>query len=294
MKLLYKKIALPEGKAYCVEEITAPCYEDSMHYHPEFEIIYVFKGSGTKIIGENIASFSPGDLAIIGPDIPHAWRNDNNYNKADTNIIEIHFTPDFLGNDFFTKPEMKPILQLFNKAAQGLNIYGMANPVIAQKMKQMLATNDEFVRILIILEILECAANTNDVTKLCRTTYTSKEVLMDSQRINKITNYINKKFQEDITLDEVAEIACLSISAFCKYFKKHTNKTFSAFLNETRIGYACKLLIENNYPISQVCFESGFKSITNFNRQFKSQTDIAPYEYRQYYKRKFFQTSIPA
>ncbi|TZF86468.1 AraC family transcriptional regulator (plasmid) [Pedobacter sp. BS3] len=282
MKLLLKKLLLPDDVTVSVNRHVSPCYEETLHFHPAFELIYVFKGQGSKFIGHSINTFKAGDCALISPDTPHLWRNDE-LKGPDAEFIEVHFKADFLGEGFFERPEMKPIKKLLSRSVSGLNITGSVNKLLADRIKQLSELTDEFLKVTALLDILNELACSNEVSPLLKGGYNHQLISPDTHRIDKVYKFIMNHFCHDITLEEIAEVANLSIPAFCKYFKKHAQKTFSAFLNEIKISHVCKLLIETNYSVSQICFESGFKSIASFNRQFKTMMQLTPYEYRQYY-----------
>jgi AraC-like DNA-binding protein len=285
MQLLLKKLSMPVGLSFSVRKDEFPCLDEYLHFHPEFELILILKGHGMRLVGDNISAFKEGDMAFIGPNLPHLWRNDKLFyqdNKQEVEVVVIHFLEDFLGKDFFLKNEMKGIFQLFNNSRQGLHIHGETNTSIAAKIKQLLNA-EGFSKILILLEILYELSSSQDIHVLTRSGYHHNFSKSDTIRMDKVYKYLIDHFKDDIKLDEIAAIANLSSSAFCRYFKKRTKKSFSIFLNDMKIGYACKLLIEGEYSISQIGYECGYNSLTNFNRQFKRTTGMAPYKYRKQY-----------
>lgn len=285
MKSFYKKLSHPINGSFCVSTSTLPCLEDHLHFHQEYELIFIKKGFGIKLIGDSMLSFADGDMAFLGPNVPHLWRNDESFylnNNLKSEVIIIQFSEDFLGKDFFYKDEMKHIQQFFQQSKSGLDIKGITHQHISKKI-QTLVVAEGFERVLILLEILGCLASSNSLTELCSRGYSHNFTHADTIRMDKVYKYLIDHFKDDVDLEEIASVACMSASAFCKYFKKRTKKTFSEFLNEIKIGHACKMLIQGDYSISQVCYESGFQSITNFNRQFKSIANLAPHQYRRQY-----------
>jgi len=288
MKLLLKKLSTPINTSFSLQKDVLPQFDEGLHFHPEFELIYVLKGSGIKVVGDKMSRFAEGDLVLLGSNLPHLWRSNNAYQNGEhAEVVMIQFAEDFLGKDFFHKPAMIHIRKLLDRARSGLDIRGATHAVTARKITEMLNAT-YFPRILILLDILHLLAvddNEKDLTELTDVNYNYTNMVSDTVRMDKVYKYIMEHFQHDVNLDEIASVASLSSSAFCKYFKKRTNKSFSIFLNEVKIGHACKLLMEKegDKSISQICYESGFKSLTNFNRQFKALTNFTPYDYRRQY-----------
>lgn len=284
MKVLLKKLSMPVGLSFSVRRDELPCLDEYLHFHPEFELILVLKGHGMRLVGNNISAFKEGDMAFIGSNLPHLWRNDKLFyqnNEQKVEVVVIHFAEDFLGRDFFAKSEMKHILHLFNKSNAGLHIQGNTNISIALKIKKLLNA-EVFLKILILLEILhELAASSDNISSLSRPGYSHNFTESDTIRMDKVYKYLIDHFKDDIHLGEIAAIANLSISSFCRYFKKRTKKPFSVFLNNMKIGHACKLLMEEKYSISEIGYKCGYNTLTNFNRQFKRATGLAPYKYRK-------------
>ncbi len=284
MKLLLKKLSMPLGLSFSVRKDELPCLDEYLHFHPEFELILILKGHGMRLVGDNISAFKEGDMAFIGPNLPHLWRNDKLYYQAieqEVEVVVIHFAEDFLGKDFFEKNEMKHILRLLKNSKEGLHIQGKLNTSIAFKITKLLNA-EGFSKILILLEILhELSSSSEDINVLSRSGYCHNFTESDTVRMDKVYKYLMDHFKDDIHLGEIASVANLSIPAFCRYFKKRTKKSFSVFLNDMKVAHACKLLMEEKYSISEIGYECGYNTLTNFNRQFKRATGLAPYRYRQ-------------
>lgn len=287
MKLLCKKLSQPINMTFSVTVGNTPNYDEHLHYHPECELTWVRKGSGTKLVGDSMYAFEDGDLTFLGPDVPHLWQNEEAGADAAVDVVTIHFHEEFLGKDFFQKQEMAHIRQFFVRSKSGFTVKGNTRALVVERVERLI-TAQGFERVLLLLDILNLLAASDDLDELSSQGYSHNFTHTDAIRMNNIYNYLLGHFKDDVTLEEIASVACLSPSAFCKYFKKHTGKTFSEFLNELKIGHACKMLIEADYSIAEVCYESGFQSLTNFNRQFKNYTSVAPYEYRRQFQTRSF------
>jgi AraC-like DNA-binding protein len=251
------------------------------HYHPELELVYIAKSTGTRFIGDGIEKFSEGDLVLIGKNLPHMWLNDEVYFEADSDLVSeaiaIHFKEDFLGLGFFEAIEMKPILQLIKRAAQGIKFSNIDNKIIERIKK--LHSLEPFEKTIKLVEILYKLANHEEYQLMSSPGFLNSFNKTDNKGLDEIYEFVFKNFNQPIGSKDVAEIAKMNPSAFSRFFKRIHRKTFTRYLNEIRIGYACKLLIENKNNITPVCYESGFNNISNFNRHFKSITGMSPSDY---------------
>ncbi len=288
-----QKSPISENDAFEVKYLSAPYFDPNWHFHSEYQLFLVQKGTGTRFIGDHVSPFKAGDLVFTGPNLPHLWQSDLEYFNGDqeyiTEGIVIYFPENFLGKDFLNKKEMYKIKHLFQKAQRGMVIYGESSNQATAILNRLLEVED-FDRILTLLNLLNLLANTSEYKLLASEGYSNSLKENDTDRMNRVHAYVMKNFREKISLDEVAAIANMSPSSFSRYFKIHANKTFSDFLTEIRIGYSCKLLISQTIDISQVCYESGFNTLSNFNRQFKAVTHYNPLEYRK----KYSEISSPA
>jgi AraC-like DNA-binding protein len=259
------------------------------HHHPELELVLIKKSTGARFVGDSISRFGPGDLVLIGSHLPHMWQNDSIYfeneieDSAET--IACHFKEDFMGNCFANVPELKPIKVLLEKAKRGIVFMGKSRSVGQEILENMLRCND-FDRLVKLTQLLNILANEPEVEQISSPGFVASFSQEESRRLDNIYEYIHNKFKEDISLEKVAELASMNTSSFCRYFKKTTGKTFSHYLNTVRIGYACKLLIEDRYTISEICYESGFNNISNFNRQFKTITNYSPSTYSKLHNKE--------
>lgn len=286
MKSAVRKLEINQAKAFEIHYLNDPFFDTNWHFHSEYQLFVVLEGRGTRFIGDNIAHFQEGDVVFTGPNIPHLWRNDEAYFDKNSSLrvqgIVIYFPENLWGNCLMQKEEMLPIRQLCDKAKRGLAFFGEAGQRIISMMKDMLhLTSVE--SIMQLLGILNLLSEATDYTYIASFGYTNVSKETDKDRLNEVYTYILQNFRKEIRLEEVAEIAYMSPTSFSRYFKAKTNKSFSAFVSELRIGYACKLLQEDSRTVAQICFESGFNTLSNFNKQFKDLIHKTPFEYRSEY-----------
>jgi AraC-like DNA-binding protein/mannose-6-phosphate isomerase-like protein (cupin superfamily) len=286
MRAALQKSPISENCAFEIKRLAAPYFDPNWHFHPEYQLFLVVKGTGTRFIGDHVSPFNDGDLAFTGPNLPHLWQSDHEYFKDNQELmtegIVIYFPENFLGKDFLQKNEMYKIKQLFQKAQRGMEIQGEALQQMTRIMHGMLTVSD-FDRVLMLLCLLNIMANSSEYKLLASEGYSNSMKETETDRMNRVHAYVMKNFREKISLDDVAAIANMSPTSFSRYFKVHANKTFSDFLTEIRIGYSCKLLTGQKMTVSQVCYDSGFNTLSNFNRQFKAITQYSPLEYRKKY-----------
>ena len=258
-----------------------PYFLKIWHYHPELELVVILKSEGSCFVGDSIEKFEVGDIILLGKDIPHMWLNDEDYFKQDSKqsakAIAIHFKQDYLGAAFFETPEMIHILELFDRARFGLKFSNLDIKIV-EDIQNMLELNG-FEKTMSFLNILNALAKHKNYRLLASSGYLNSFKTTKNETQDKVQAYIFKNFNREITLEEVAQIAHMNTSAFSRYFKRVNRITFSRYLAEIRIGYACKLLLENKSNIASICYEIGFNNISNFNRQFKLIMNCTPSTY---------------
>ena len=255
------------------------------HYHKELELVLTLKSTGTRFVGDSIKKFKEGDVVLIGENLPHMWVNDDCYFESDSKLIAedivIHFREEFLGKDFFDTKEMKPISLLLKKAIYGIKFIDL--PKSVTKKIENISKLTQFEKTLEILHILNSLAIHKDYEILSSEGYIKTFNVTKNVTLDNTYEYIFENFNKPISLEDVANVANMNPASFSRYFKRVNQKTFSRYLNEVRIGFACNQLIEQKGNISSICYDSGFNNISNFNRQFKKITQKSPSEYlRQY------------
>jgi AraC-like DNA-binding protein len=288
MKPLLEKSIESLNQSFLVKKLQEPFFDPNWHFHPHYQLFTVIKGTGTRFIGDDIRHFEEGDTVFLGPNMPHLWRSDRNYfekeSKLQTEGIVVYFKEDFLGNDFFEKPEMFDIKSFLKNSERGLDLTGTLGAEMVSDLNELLGLTG-FEGISKLLNILHKLSVTNDYQYISSTNYTNTHKISETERMRIVHEYVLKHFKENINLSTVASLSNMTEAAFCRYFKSRTNKTFSDFVKEIRIGNACKMLQDENKSISQTCYESGYNTVSNFNNQFKSLKGISPKQYQKLYRR---------
>lgn len=250
----------------------------SWHLHPELELVYVDKGQGKRHIGNHLSYFHNSQLLLIGANLPHFGFADRLTTRGSETIIQ--FKPDFLGEVFFNLPETKPINVLFEKAKSGVLFKPEIKKTVGPKIKKIVDYSG-FERLLRFLDILMDLAVSKEYTLLNVEGFAFETTLQDSNRIDMIFKYINRNFERPIPLEEIANIASMTVPSFCRYFKRSTGKTFTRFVNEYRIVQARRLLAESTKGITDICYECGYNNFSHFNKLFKEFTGKSASAYRK-------------
>ena len=283
-----EKIQAFHSSSITTKREVTPFMDYPLHYHPEYEIIFVEKSYGIRFMGNDVSNFGDGDLMFISPDVPHFWKNDKDFYQGNkdlfVDVYVIHFGKEVLNEAFFNMPEFSHINNLFKNGQRGLKIKkGKDHEKISALIKETVSSKG-VEQMILFLQTLEHFAISNEYELLSTLSdYSSSVNFKDTQRINKVMNYIVQNYAAEVEIEKVAEIAGLTKSSFCRYFKSKTHKTFSQFLNEVRILNACKLLVDSNMTITQICYETGYNNISHFNRQFKTITSLTAKEYAKKY-----------
>ncbi len=258
-------------------------WNNPWHYHPELELIFCIKGKGTNFVGNAIRSIEEGEILLFGSNLPHTRQRDKGFYEQNTKekpeSIVIQFRLDFLGEKFFDIQEFLHINELANRALRGLKFSGKTLQNVSQKLLLM-EELDKTQRVLELLQILNILAKSEEFEYLNTGGYASDVHEKNSQKINQVYEFTITNFRKTIELSQVAELTSLSISAFCRYFKTRTRKSYFQYLTEVRIGYACKLLNEGEFDIGNVAYQSGFNNLSNFNKQFKKVMKTTPGVYK--------------
>ena len=281
---------LPREKDYSfvVKYFDYNYYPTPWHYHPEYEIVMVTESTGKRFIGDHISDFKPGNLAFLGSNIPHTYKNDDKYYEEGSQLraksIVIHFTEASLGNDFLKLPETVELTKLFERSLHGLDIFGETYQNVSKKLYEIVSL-EGLKRWLCLIDILlEIAVSktTGPITKTTHIGYNEKE----SKRLCSVFDWVTANFEKEIRLSEAAEIAQMNENAFSRFFSLRTRKTFSGFVQELRLKKAAKLLVENDMTITQVCYYCGYNNVSNFNRQFLTHYQMNPMKYRKTFLKK--------
>jgi AraC-like DNA-binding protein len=272
MKKLFVEAVKPdEGSSFT---ILNPHYTHTFlwHLHPEYEIVYAEAASGPRHVGNHIAKYEGSDLVFIGSNIPHLNFDYGVHTECEQIVIQMK--ENFLGEIFFNNPEIAAIKQLFKKASHGLSFYGDTKREAVIALKQLQSLN-RFDQLLSLLRIFQLLATSAEVTVLNQQPAANKAFEKQQKRMSYIYKYVEENYQQTPNVNKLAQQVHLTTSAFCRYFKKQTQLTFTDFINQYRINEAKNLLLQDK-SVSEACFATGFEQLSYFNKTFKKLTGENP------------------
>ena len=288
MKPALRQITATPQSSFLVRKDVGDAILNNWHYHPEIELLFMKKSSGTWLIGDHIGHFQHGDMVLIGANLPHCFRHEYDYLTKKGAIageaICVKFVPDIFGIPFLNMPETKTIKNLFTKCNCGLQLTGKIKNNLSATIEKMLVASPG-KKLVYLLEMLEEISESKEYIPLSSKGFMQSAGDINNDKIKMVFEYTFNHYNEKITLNEVAGLLNMTIQSFCRYFKTKTKKTYIQFLMEVRIGYACRLLVEDEKNVSEVCYECGYNNMSHFNHQFKTITKKTPLEYRGDYLR---------
>lgn len=282
IKPTYEALPLNQQSSYTLRvfeelEFTAP-----FHFHPEFELTAILKGKGNRFVGDHMASFDAGDLLLLGSNLPHCWKSETNItHEISAYSVVIQFKQDFLGDNFWNKYEMQNLMQLLEKSQLGIQFTGNNTSETINKMLELTTIDDPFKRLLTFLDILNDLALSKTYKILNKKALVHAQSAYENNRLHAVQSYLIDHFKQKISLNEIAEVANMSPNAFCKYYKKITQKTFMETVAAYRLNYALQQLLQTEKPITEICFESGFTDVSYFFKTFRSKLNESPLAYRK-------------
>lgn len=264
-----------------------PYIHNPWHFHKEFEITLIERGTGTRYVGDSIQNFSNNDLVLLGSDLPHEWRADNDVNinnDYESSSLAIHFNKDFLGYQIFSLPEAKSVNLILETSKFGIRItHHQTIKKVRQKIIKLMQMVD-FNRIIGFAEILYLISIAPGNKLLSSSGFVESFVNSKSDKIDVVFKHVMRNFRNKISLHDVAKLINMTPNSFCRYFKSYTGKTFVNYLNEIRTGYSCKLLVKSNLSIARIAAECGYNNLSNFNKHFKNNTYYTPVGYRKEFR----------
>jgi len=278
MKVLPFQIPKPEHDALIYQIDKEIIFYDKFHQHEEIQLSYIVEGAGTLIVGDTINYYKKGDVLALGSNLPHVFKSDITL-KTTSKMVSLFFTKTAFGESFFKLEELGDLRPFFIKVVHWFKLKSPTNTL--KKLFLQLELNNKLQRFITCLDILKILSKSNHQA-LSSFIYDKKYSDSEGNRMRDVMDYTMRNYQNQISLDDVAKVSAMTKNAFCKYFKKRTNKSYFRFLNELRIENACKLLMtEKELSIAEIADQSGFNNISNFNRQFKTVKQMSPSAYKQ-------------
>lgn len=287
MKVIQFTLPVKNGNSIHLQEDRLPYFYPHLHRHKEIQVTWIISGDGTLIVGNTMHNFQSGDMFVIGANQPHLFKSEPSFfdpsNRKKIHSLNLFFSPTGFISQLLAFPEMLSIKKFLESSNFGLQASGRNAAKLAEHFLKISNATTGFT-LSYFIELLQVMANFKHWQYLSAQSFASNITDSDGLRMNEIYRYTMDHYTESIMLEQVASVACLTPQSFCRYFKKHTGKTYVNFLNEVRINEACKRLVENTCgSIANVAYKCGFNSVVSFNRLFKNVTAKTPKEFIRAY-----------
>jgi AraC-like DNA-binding protein len=283
MKPIYERLApLAATDVVACERVRAKDFGCQWHFHPELELTLVISGGTHRWVGDNISPIKKNDLVLLGPNLPHDYRNDPapGARAVSVDAIVVQFHPRFLGSTWLERANMSQVKRLITESAHGLEITGQTSLKVIELMTRIMRQRG-LNRLILLLEILSVLSSSRELHRIASPGFTPEVQVSDTQRMGQISDYIQKNLHRQLYLHDVAEHMGMTDVSFSRYFRSRTGKTFPAYLNELRVARICRLLAETDATVSEIALNCGFDSMANFEKQFRRLQDCSPTTYRQ-------------
>jgi AraC-like DNA-binding protein len=254
-------------------------FDFPIHFHPEYELNFILNGAGAKrSVGDHFDNISKLELVLTAPNLPHGWENGNCISQ-NIHEITIQFTKDIYSKSLLNRNMMKPIRDLLHKSSRGIlfseeTIIRTSSRINSLSVKRGIDAFLELTSLLYFLAISPKQTLLSDIADL-------KENFYNSERLGILDEYIQQNYSQKINIKQAADHLNMTEVSFSRLVKKTTNYTFVEFLNDYRIGYSTRLLVEGDLSIAEIAYQCGFNNISNFNRRFKKRKNCTPKEYRK-------------
>lgn len=264
-------------------------FDYPLHKHKEFELNFVEHAAGVRrIVGDSIEEIGEYDLVLIGGGgLEHVWEQGSCTSK-NIREITIQFSPNLFEGEMLSKNQFASIRKMFDDAQYGIS-FPMETIMKVYHVLDKLAletTEDErfmqFLKLLYILYELSVSKGAKVLASNSSAKHASRE---ESRRVQKVKQFIDEHYTEDLGLSQIADLAGMSPVAFSRFFRQRTGGTLTDYIVDIRLGHAARLLVDTDKNISEICYECGFNNLSNFNRAFKSKRGSSPREFREKYKK---------
>ena len=276
---------LSDKDCFFIVERHKTLFSYPLHQHKEFELNFIENGVGLKrIVGDSIEEIGDLELVLIGSEnLEHVW--EGGANTDDIREITIQFSSGLLGEELLSKNQFASIKSMLANAKHGLSFSRTTIMKVYSLLDELISEKEKFFQFLKFLQILYLLSISDDARQLASSSFAKVDKSVESRRVLKVKEYISSHYSEAIKLSDVASLVGMSSSAFSRFFKLRTGRTFSEYIIDIRLGAAARMLVDSNKNISEICYECGFNNLSNFNRIFKSRRGYSPREFRSLFKK---------
>jgi AraC-like DNA-binding protein len=280
VKVIFQKIVSEEGSSFALLDRRARQFRGSYHFHPEHEITLIIEGMGGRLVGDHIGNFAPGDLVLLGANLPHQFVSEARTKPPRARAFVIQFSEGLLGRALGQLPELGGVARLLDSSARGLT-FGRVTSQAAQQIMQRLFRREGLLRFVCLLELLHVLATAKDKRAISSASYQPNAAAHENQKINRALKFIRERLEQPLTLSEMADFLNVSRATCNRLFRKSLGKSFKKFLIEMRISHSSKLLLATDCTVLDIANQCGFVNLSNFNRHFKRLKRRTPKEFRR-------------
>jgi AraC-like DNA-binding protein len=262
-------------------------FDFPVHIHPEYELNYIENAKGAlRVVGDSVEEIDNEEMVLItNPQLEHAWCDHKNHSD-NIHEITIQFHPDLLSDELLSRNQLYSIRELFLQAQSGVQFNKETIRGVRPLLLALVEESEGFQALIALFELLYMLSMSSEMRRLSKEDFANATALPDADdRLEKAIQYINKHFTEEIHLRDIAEALHMSEVSFSRYIKQHTSKNFVDFLTDIRLNHASRRLIDGDQSIADICFESGFNNVSNFNRAFKKRKGCTPTEFRSNFRK---------
>ncbi|MFC0512979.1 AraC family transcriptional regulator [Mucilaginibacter angelicae] len=254
----------------------------SFHAHPELELVFVIEGFGKRIIGNSVEPFEAGDMVFIGSKVPHVWLSDPVFYEKDSclqsKVIVTYFNPRVFIQIFDSVKAFGPIREMIRQSSKGIRIFGKTRDLIADQLSE-LSNSEGFKKVEGVIHMMNLISTSAEKSFIANEELDQYDEFYPD-RLNNVIKFIKDNLHRQISLQQVADIACMTEPSFCRFFKKKVKKNFSQFISELRIAHAKELLIQTDKPVNDIAYLCGFRTSSHFCYVFKEQSGQSPVQYK--------------
>jgi AraC-like DNA-binding protein len=285
MNAQLEKIVLQKDESFFIGVFQDNLEKSTWHYHNNYELSFITEGVGKRIVGDSIEEFHPGDLIFIGRNLPHVWIADKESFQLSNRTLEsvfLQFTKDIFGNQLIALPEFTYVAKALSQSERGVKIPDDVTNEISELLLQMPYLKP-FERMIHFFRIMDIIGHCKNLIPLASEEYIRTRFTPGNKRLAQIHNYLMTHYKEDMDLRQIALAVNMAEVSLCRFFKANTGMTLFEYLNKIKVDFACKMLMDKDMSIIEICLDSGFNNLSHFNKQFKKITGLPPSEYRKQY-----------